>query len=66
VKGRTKFEMNKTSDTLCLGGLGEFCSVLASSDTIDILRLAVLPVINTIAYSLSEMETNTADFLQHS
>jgi hypothetical protein len=65
VKGRTKFEMNKTSDTLCLGGLGEFCSVLASSDTIDILRLAVFPEINAHMYSFSQMETNTNDGLQH-
>jgi hypothetical protein len=66
VKGRTKFEMNKTSDALCLGGLGEFCNVLASSNTIDILRLAGLPVINTIMYSFSDMRTYKNNGLQHS
>jgi hypothetical protein len=48
--------MNKILDALCLGGLGEFCSVLASSDTIDILRVTTLPEINNPIYSLSTSE----------
>jgi hypothetical protein len=58
VKGRTKFDINKTLDALCLGGLGEFCSVLASSDTIDILRVTTLPEINNHIYSLYTREVD--------
>lgn len=56
VNGRTKFDINKILDALCRGGLGEFCSVLASSDTIDILRVTTLPEINYHNYSLSTSE----------
>ena len=37
--------MNKIFEDLCLGGLGEFCNVLASSETIDIFLDTIFPEI---------------------
>lgn len=54
VNGRTRFVMNNTSDDLCLGGLGERCNVLASSDTIEILR-GVLPDRRQLINSLTKL-----------